>query len=61
MGRGPWVKVYKGCGLVVERKRGSILGFPLKLLWGEMSRWDDISLKRTKYGQRPLDACHIGR
>ena len=44
------------------REKGEpILGFPLKLLWGEMSYWDDISLKRSKYELKPLDACHIGR
>ena len=34
---GSWVKAFKGCGLVVGRNRGSILGFLLELLWGEMS------------------------
>ena len=61
MGGGPWVKVFRGCGLVVGRKRGSILGFPLKLIWEEMSCWDGISPKRSKYGLGPLDACHKGR
>ena len=32
MGGKPWVKVFKGCGLVVGRKRRSILEFLLKLL-----------------------------
>ena len=32
MGGGPQVKVFRGCGLAVGRKRGSILGFLLKLL-----------------------------
>ena len=36
MGGGPWVKVFRGCGLVVGRKRGFILGFPLKLLWNHL-------------------------
>ena len=61
MGGGSQVKVFKGCGLAVRRKRGSILGFSLKLLWGEMSCWGDISPKRSKYGLGPLDACHRGR
>ena len=39
---GPQVKGIIGCGLAVGRKRESILGFPLKLLWGEMSYWDGI-------------------
>ena len=44
------------------REKGEpILGFPLKLLWGEMSYWDDISLKRSKYELKPLNACHRGR
>ena len=33
MGSGPQNKGIRGCDLVVGRKRGSILGFPLKLLW----------------------------
>ena len=33
IGGGSQVKAFKGCGLAVRRKRGSILGFPLKLLW----------------------------
>ena len=33
MGGGPRVKGTRGCGLAVGRKRGSILGFSLKLLW----------------------------
>ena len=33
MGGGPLVKAFKGCGLVVGRKKWSILGFLLKLLW----------------------------
>ena len=44
------------------REKGEpILGFPLKLLWGEMSYWDEISLKRSKYELKPLNACHRGR
>ena len=35
MGGRPRVKIFRGCDLVVGRKKGSILGFPLKLLWGE--------------------------
>ena len=30
---GPRVQVFKGRGLAVGRKRESILGFPLKLIW----------------------------
>ena len=33
MGGGPRVKGIRGCGLAVVRKKGSILRFPLKLLW----------------------------
>ena len=33
MGGGPHVKGIRGCGLAVGRKRESILGFLLKLLW----------------------------
>ena len=33
MGGGPLVKTFKGCGLAVGRKKWSILGFLLKLLW----------------------------
>ena len=33
MGGGPVVKAFRGCGLVVGRKKESILGFPLKFLW----------------------------
>ena len=61
MGGRPRVKVFRGCGLAVARKRGFILGILLKLLWGEMSYWDDISPKRSKYRLRPLDTCHRGR
>ena len=46
----PQVKVFRGYGLAVGRKRGSILGFPLKFLWGEMSYYDGISPKGGKYG-----------
>ena len=42
-------------------KKGSILGFPLKFLWGAMFCWDVISPKRGKYGLRLLDACYRGR
>ena len=61
IGGGLWVKVYRGCDLATERKRGSILGFPLKLLQGEMSCQDGISPKRSKCGLRLLDASHRGR
>ena len=37
MGGGPQVKAFKRCGLAVRRKRGSILGFPLKLFWERCS------------------------
>ena len=47
MGGGPWIKGIKGCGLAMGRKRGPILGFSLKLLWGEMPCWDGISLKKV--------------
>ena len=58
---GPRVKGIRGCGLAMGRKKKSILEFLLKLLWGEMSCWDDISPKRSKYKPEPLDACHRGR
>ena len=58
---GPRVKGIRGCGLAMGRKKKSILEFLLKLLWGEMSCWDDISPKRSKYELEPLDACHRGR
>jgi len=61
MGGGPRVKAFRGCGLAVGRKMGSILGILLKLLYGEMSYWDGISPKRGKSKLRPLDACHRGR
>ena len=32
MGGGPWVKAFMGCGLVMGRKKESILGFPLNLI-----------------------------
>ena len=51
----------RGCGLAVGRRRGPILGFPLKLFWREMSCWYDISPKRSKHELESLDACHIGR
>ena len=38
-----------------------ILGFPLKLFWGEMSYWDDISPKISKHEWESLDAYHRGR
>ena len=34
MGSEPWVKVFRGCRLVVRRKRGSISRFLLKFLLG---------------------------
>ena len=34
-GGGPWVRDKRGYGLVVGRRRKSILGFPLKLFWGK--------------------------
>ena len=61
MGGGPQVNGFRGYGLAVERKRGSILGFQLKLLWGKMSCWDGISPKRGKCELGPLDTCHRGR
>ena len=60
-GGGSWVKGIRGCGLLVGRKGKPILEFPLKLLWGEMSYWDDISPKRSKYEMELLDVCHRGR
>jgi len=44
------------CGLAVGRRGKPILGFPLKLLWGEMSCWNDISPKRSKHELKLLDA-----
>ena len=61
MGGGPRVKVFRRCGLAVERKRGSIWGYYSKLHWGEMSCWDDILPKRIKCRLRPLNACHRSR
>ena len=42
MGGGPRVKGIGGCGLVVGRKRGFILGFPLKLLWNHLMHSIDV-------------------
>ena len=61
MGGESWVKGMRKCGLAVGRNRESILEFPLKFLWGEMSCWDDISPKRSKYELELLDACHRNR
>jgi len=61
MGGEPRVKGIRECGLAVGRKKGSILGSLLKLLYGEMCYWDNISPKRSKYELRPLDAYHRGR
>ena len=41
-------------------KREPILGFPLKLFWGEMSYWDDIPSKIGKYKLESLGACYRG-
>ena len=52
---------YQGV-LAVGRNRGggSILGFPLKLLWGEMSCWDGISSKRSKSWDHLMHAIEVG-
>jgi len=60
-GGGPRVRGMRRCGLAVGRRGEPILGFPLKLFWGEMSCWYDISPKRSKHKLESLDACHIGR
>ena len=60
-GGGPQVRGMRWCALAVGRKGEPILEFPLKLFWGEMSCWDDISPKRSKYELESLDACHRGR
>ena len=49
------------CGLAMGRRGKLILGFLLKLLWGEMSCWDDIPPKRSKHELKPLDTYHRGR
>ena len=36
------------------------MGFPVKVFWGEMSCWDDISPKRENDELESLDACHKG-
>ena len=51
MGGGPQVKGIRGCGLAVGRKKGSILRFPLKLLWEKCP---------TRMASHP-NACHRGR
>ena len=35
--------------------------FPIQASLGEISCWDGISSKRSKYRLGPLDACHKGR
>lgn len=57
----PRVKGIRGYGLAVGRKVESILEFSLKLFWGVMSCWDDISSKRSKYKLELPDASHKGR
>ena len=57
---GSWVKGNRGHGLAVGRGEKSIPRFLLKLLWGEMSCWDDVPPKRSKVELEPLGACHKG-
>ena len=57
----PWVKGMRECALAMGRRGKLILGFLLKLLWGEMSCWDDIPPKRSKHELKPLDTYHRGR
>ena len=59
-GGGPREKGMRRSVLAVKRKGESILGFPLKFFWGEMSYWNGISPKKSKYELEPLDACHTG-
>ena len=40
MGGRPQVKVFRGCSLMVGRKRGPILRFSLKFLWRKINCWD---------------------
>ena len=49
MGGGPWVKVFRWCGLVVGRKWGLFWG-SRSSFFGEISYWDGISPKSNKYG-----------
>ena len=60
MGGGPWVKGIRVCSGGREKEGGSILGFPLKLLWGEMSCWDGISSKRSKSWDHLMHAIEVG-
>ena len=61
IGGGPQVKVFRECGLAVWRKRGFYIRVSTQTSLGEISYWDDISPKRSKYRLGPLDACHRGR
>ena len=40
IGGRPQVKVFRGCSLMVGRKRGPILRFSLKFLWRKINCWD---------------------
>ena len=58
-GGGPWVRGKRGCSLAVGR-RGAYFRVPTQALLGEMSYWDDISPKSSKYKLESLGACYRG-
>ena len=46
--------------MAVGRREKPILGFSLKLFWGEMFCWDDISPKRSKH-ELESHAIEVGK
>ena len=61
MGGGPRVKGIKGCGLVVGRKRGSILGFLIKILWEKCPTRMAFHLKEVRMSRDHLmHAIEVG-
>ena len=55
---GSWVRGKRRHGLAIGRGKKPILGFLLRVFWGEMSCWDDMPPKRSKDELEPLGACH---
>ena len=56
---GSWVKGKRAWSDDRERRK-PIMGFLLKLFWGEMSYWDDIPPKISKDELESLGACREG-